>query len=72
MSGDSNYEKECKRCNVEKWKKALRIAEIRKEKNCTCEQAEQIYNDEKAKKICRMIEKFCISFYLFNVCLWVW
>ena len=50
MSGDSNYEKECNRCNVEKWKKALRIAEIRKEKNCTYEQAEQIYNDEKAKK----------------------
>ena len=50
MSGDSNYEKECKRCNVEKWKKALRIAEIRIEKNCTYEQAEQIYNDEKAKK----------------------
>lgn len=46
MSGDSNYEKECKRCNVEKWKKALRIAEIRKELNCTYEQAEQIYNDE--------------------------
>ena len=25
-------------------------AEIRKEKNCTYEQAEQVYNDEKAKK----------------------
>ena len=51
MYVDSNYENECKRCNVEKWKKALRIAEIRKELNCTYEQAEQIYNDEKAKKI---------------------
>ena len=50
MYVDSNYENECKRCNVEKWKKALRIAEIRKETNCTYEQAEQIYNDEKAKK----------------------
>ena len=50
MCSDSNYEKECIRCNVEKWKKALRIAEIRKELNCTYEQAEQIYNDEKAKK----------------------
>ena len=47
---DSNYEKDCKRLNIEKWEKALRIAEIRKEKNCTYEQAEQIYNDEKAKK----------------------
>ena len=50
MCGDSNYVKECIRCNVEKWKKALRIAEIRKELSCTYEQAEQIYNDEKAKK----------------------
>lgn len=50
MYNDSNYEKECLRCNVEKWKKALRIAEIRKELSCTYEQAEQIYNDEKAKK----------------------
>ena len=50
MCSDSDYEKECIRCNVEKWKKALRIAEIRKETNCTYEQAEQVYNDEKAKK----------------------
>lgn len=50
MSNDSNYEKECKRCNVEKWKKALRIAEIRADKFCTYKQAEQIFNDEKAKK----------------------
>lgn len=50
MCNDSNYEKECKRCNVEKWKKALRIAEIRKEMKFTYEQAQQIYNDEKAKK----------------------
>ena len=50
MCSDSDYEKECIRCNVEKWKKALRIAEIRKETNCTYEQAEQKYNDEKAKK----------------------
>lgn len=50
MCNDSNYKKECKRCNVEKWEKALRIAEIRKETNCTYEQAEQVYNDEKAKK----------------------
>ena len=49
MYVDSNYENECKRCNVDKWKKALRIAEIRKETQCTYEQAEQIYNDEKAK-----------------------
>ena len=46
----NDFEKECKRCNVEKWKKALRIAEIRKEMNFTYGQAEQIYNDEKAKK----------------------
>ena len=50
MCNDSNYEKEYLRCNVEKWKKALRIAEIRKETNCTYEQAEQIYNNEKSKK----------------------
>ena len=46
----NDFEKECKRCNVEKWKKALRIAEIRKETNCTYEQAEQIYNKEQRKK----------------------
>ena len=51
MCTDSNYEKECLRCNVEKWKKALRVAEIRKELNCTYEKAEQIYSEEKAKKI---------------------
>ena len=50
MIDESEYEKECKRCNVEKWKKALHIAEIRKETNCTYEQAEQIYNDEQSKK----------------------
>lgn len=50
MSGDSNYEKECKRCNVEKWKKALRIAEIRADKHCTYEKAEKIYNAEQNKK----------------------
>ena len=50
MYVDSNYENECKRCNVDKWKKALRIAEILREINCTYEQAEQIYNDEIAKK----------------------
>ena len=51
MCNDANYKKECIRCNVEKWKKALRIAEIRKETNCTYEQAEQIHNEEKVKKI---------------------
>lgn len=51
MCNDSNYEIECKRCNVEKWEKALRIAEIRKEWNCTYERAEQIHNEEKVKKI---------------------
>ncbi len=50
MSKDYAIEKLHKIHNVEKWKKALRIAEIRKETNCTYEQAEQIYNDEKAKK----------------------
>ena len=50
MSNDSNYEKECKRCNVEKWKKALRIAEIRADKHCTYEKAEKIYNAEQNKK----------------------
>ena len=51
MCNDSNYKKERKRCNVEKWEKALRIAEIRKEANCTYEQAEQVYNNG-TKKIC--------------------
>ncbi len=50
MSNDSNYEKECIMCNVEKWRKALRIAEIRADKFCTYEQAEKIYNAEKSKK----------------------
>lgn len=50
MSQDYTIEKLHKIYNVDKWKKALRIAEIRKEKNITYEQAEQIYNDEKAKK----------------------
>ena len=63
MCSDSNYEKECIRCNVEKWKKALRIAEIRKELNCTYEQAEQIYNEEKAKKDMRErhFRNFCVK-----------
>lgn len=50
MCSDSDYEKECLRCNVEKWKKALRIAEIRKEKNCTYEQAERTFYIEKHEK----------------------
>ena len=49
MIDESEYENECKRCNVEKWKKALRIAEIQKEINCTYEQAEQIYNEEQSQ-----------------------
>lgn len=36
--------------NVEKWKKALRIAEIKAEKHCDYSQAEKIYNTEKSKK----------------------
>ncbi len=47
----NDFEKECKRCNVEKWKKAFRIAEIRKEINCSYKRAEQIYNDEQNKNI---------------------
>ena len=50
MCRDSNYEKECFRCNVDKWKKALRIAEIIAEKHCTYEKAEKIYNTEQSKK----------------------
>ena len=50
MSKDYTIEKLHKFYNVEKWKKALRIAEIRKETNCTYEQAEQIHNEEQAKK----------------------
>ena len=50
MCSDSDYEKEYIRCNVEKWKKALRIAEIRADKHCTYEKAEKIYNAEKNKK----------------------
>ena len=50
MCSDSDYEKEYIRCNVEKWKKALRIAEIQKELNYTYEKAEQKYTDEQAKK----------------------
>ena len=46
----NDFEKEYKRCNVEKWKKALRIAEIRADKICTYEKAEKIYNDEQNKK----------------------
>ena len=47
----NDFEKECKRCNVEKWKKALRIAEIRKEANYSYEQAERIYNEEQSKSV---------------------
>lgn len=49
---DKKYtiEREYQRLNVAKWKKALRIAEIRAEKICTYEQAEQIYNAEQSKK----------------------
>ena len=50
MSQDYTIEKLHKIYNVDKWKKALRIAEIRKEMKFTYEQAQQIYNDEKAKK----------------------
>lgn len=50
MSKDYTIEKLHKVYNVEKWKKALRIAEIRNRTQCTYEQAEQIYNDEKSKK----------------------
>ena len=46
----NDFEKECKQCNVDKWKKALRIAEIRKETNDTYEQAKQIYSKEQNKK----------------------
>ena len=38
------------RFNVEKFKKALRIAEIRADKICTYEQAEIIYNNEQNKE----------------------
>ena len=47
MCNDSNYENECKRCNVEKWEKALRIAEIRKAQKCNYDEAEWIYDREK-------------------------
>lgn len=36
--------------NIEKYRKAFRIAQIRNEKHCTYEQAEQVYNDEQSKK----------------------
>ena len=55
MSKDYTIEKLHKFYNVEKWKKALRIAEIRKETNCTYEQAEQIHNEEQAKKDMRAL-----------------
>ncbi len=47
MNGTTDFEKECIRVNVDKWKKALRIAEIRKAENCNYDEAEQIYNQEK-------------------------
>lgn len=50
MSKNYTIEKLHKIYNVEKWKKALRIAEIRADKNCTYEKAEKIYNAEKSKK----------------------
>lgn len=50
MGKDYTIEKLHKIYNVEKWEKALRIAEIQKNTNCTYKQAEQIYNEEKAKK----------------------
>ena len=50
MSKDYTIEKLHKVYNVGKWKKALRIAEIRAEKNCTYEKAEKIYNAERSKK----------------------
>ncbi len=50
MDKDYTIEKLHKIYNVEKWKKALRIAEIRKETNFTYGKAEQVYNDEKSKK----------------------
>lgn len=50
MSQDYTIEKLHKIYNVDKWKKALRIAEIRADKICTYEQAEKIYNDEQNKK----------------------
>lgn len=50
MSQDYTIKKLHKIYNVEKWKKALRIAEIRAEKNCTYEKAENIYNAEQSKK----------------------
>lgn len=49
MSVNNDYEKECERLNVEKWKKAHRIAEIRNKSKCTYEQAEKIYNAESKK-----------------------
>ena len=47
MNGTTDFEKECIRVNVDKWKKALRIAEIRQAQNCTYDKAERIYNQEK-------------------------
>ena len=51
MSENYTTQKLHKIHNVEKWKKALRIAEIRAEKHCTYEKAEKIYNKEQRKKI---------------------
>ena len=47
MNGTTDFEKECIRLNVDKWKKALRIAEIRKAQKCNYDDAERIYNQEK-------------------------
>lgn len=50
MDKDYTIEKLHKIYNVEKWKKALRIAEIRAEEHCTYKKAEKIYNAEQNKK----------------------
>ena len=65
MCSDSNYKKEYIRCNVEKWKKGTPHSRNTKKSNCTYEQAEQKYNDEKAKK--RYAELLNFSAYLFII-----
>jgi len=50
LSENYTIEKLHKIYNVDKWKKALRIAEIRAEKHCTYDKAEKIYNAEQSKK----------------------
>ena len=47
MKDPTDFEKEYIRVNADKWKKALRIAEIRKAQNCTYDEAEHIYYEEK-------------------------